>query len=453
MKLRTIAYSLIIILIIGLFIAWATYNRHSLTIDFFFGEITASVWIIMLITFLSGFLICLIWMLVRNSQLKIKQWQERKEQKKKQEAEKFYHNGVDLLLKGDKEKALEKFSQALQLNSQYSDAYIKAGNILREQGRYEEAIQLHWSARQMAGSNPETVISLAEDYRAMENYPKGEEILREAIELKIGDELSFLRKLREFLFVQQKWDEAEKLQLRIIKLVRQSSEKEDEEQLLKGISYQLGLNELQKEKKKEAISIFRHLIKAKPDFCPAYESLGQIYLEQGKANKAVEAWQEGFQNGGCHFLLQKIEEFYLSGENPKGAIDTYKRALERDMDDLYLRYLLGRLYYKLEMIDQALNEFKAIEDQVLSSVPLNYLIAKSLQKRDEYEKAYEALLNILKDKEFLEIGYLCSYCDNSQNQWQARCPRCGRWNTFSLNLEKQLKRMRAQPPSLIPSLE
>jgi len=393
-------------------------------------------------------------MLVRNSQLKIKQWQERKELKKIEEAKAIYLEGVNLLVKGESEKALEKFQQAIQLNNQYIEAYIKAGNILREQKKYEEAIRLHWSARQIRSSHPEALMSLVEDYKLLGDYAKAEEILHQTIELEGEDNLSFLRELREIFSLQKKWDEAEKLQLKIIKLARKGSEKEIEQEMLYGIRYQMGLTELEKGNTKEAVSLFRHLMKEKPDFSPAYESLGQIYLKEGKTGKAIDIWLEGFKASGCHFFLQRIEELYFEQHDPQGAINIYKKALEPAKEDLYLRFLLGKLYYRLEMIDQALNELKAIEGQVRLSPILNYYIGMSLQKRNEYEKAYESLLKILEeDKEFLEISYICSNCGNRQSQWQTRCSQCGHWNTFTLDLAHQLEKLKAQPPTFIPTPE
>jgi tetratricopeptide (TPR) repeat protein len=455
MNLKTIIYFLLFFLIIGLFVTWASYNQQSLTVDFFFKEVTSSAWVILLITFLIGFLICLIFMLIHNSQLKIRQWNKKKELKKKEEAENYYREGIALLLKGNQKNALEKFNQAIQLNEQYIDAYVKAGDILREMKKYEEAIQLHISARQISSSNLEVLISLAEDYKTLKNYERAEEILHEAIALQKEENLSLLRNLRELFFLQKKWDEAEMLQMKIIKLSRKSSEIETEQEMLYGIKYQLGLAELDKGEIREAISIFRHLIREKPDFSPAYESLGQIYLKENKAEKAEEIWFEGYETSGYYFLLQKIEELYIKQDNPQGAIDTYKRVLKTEKDDLYLRFLLGKLYYRLEMIDQAFEEFQTIEGQIVESSPIiNYFIAKSLQKRDECKEAYESLLKVLEDKEkILEIGYVCTHCNKMESQWAARCPNCGNWNTLRLNLGHQLDKLKVQPPSFIPTID
>jgi tetratricopeptide (TPR) repeat protein len=454
MNLKTIIYLLLFFLMVGLFVAWANYNQQSLTIDFFFGEVTYSAWVILLITFLLGFIICLIIMLIHNSQLKIRQWNKKKELKKKQEAENYYRQGIDLLLKGDKKNALEKFNQTFQLDEHHFDAYVKAGNILKEMKRYEEAIQLHLSARQISRTNPEVLMSLAEDYKAYKNYERAEEILHEAIALQKEENLSYLRNLRELLFLQKKWNEAEELQMKIIKLLGKGSEREAEQEILYGIKYQLGLAELDKNEIREAISIFRHLIREKPDFSPAYESLGQIYLKEKKAEKAQEIWFEGYETSGYYFLLQKIEELYIKQDNPQGAIDIYKRALESGKDDLYLRFLLGKLYYRLEMIDQALEEFQSIEGQVEASPIINYFIAKIMQKRDECKEAYESLLKVLEGKEgILEIGYICSYCNSVQSQWMARCPSCGNWNKLRLDLGRQLNKLKVQPPSFIPTSE
>ena len=54
-----------------------------------------------------------------------------------------YAEGLNLLLAGDTEKALKKFKEAVTKNSQNIDAYLKIGDILRESGQFDRAVNVH----------------------------------------------------------------------------------------------------------------------------------------------------------------------------------------------------------------------------------------------------------------------------------------------------------------------
>lgn len=52
-------------------------------------------------------------------------------------------------------------------------------------------------------------------------------------------------------------------------------------------------------------------------------------------------------------ILHKLEEVYLNLDQPEGIINFYQNAINRDPNSLDLKFFLGKLYYRLEMIDDA----------------------------------------------------------------------------------------------------
>jgi lipopolysaccharide biosynthesis regulator YciM len=65
-----------------------------------------------------------------------------------------YQQGLNALLAGDREEALQAFAESVRLDSDNVDAYIHLANLLREQGEVQRALQLHRELTVRAGQTP-----------------------------------------------------------------------------------------------------------------------------------------------------------------------------------------------------------------------------------------------------------------------------------------------------------
>lgn len=438
MSIKTFVYLLVIFGLIGLFIYLAYLNPDDLTLHFMFNrDITASVWFVIFTTFLIGFLIAAIWLFIRSSSRRLTKKKVKKVLKREKDIEELYYRGLGALAKDQHDRALWYFQQILRKDNKHLGALLRGGETLRAKKNYGEAISYHLRARTVAGDSPEVLNSLAEDHTAAGNFKEATSLYQTLLRLTPEDSLSIYRKLRELSINQGNWTEATQWHQKIAKLVPKDEE-EAERKTGYGIKYQQGVQTLEKGELKEAEAIFQKLIKSDKDSAPAYLKLGEVSIARGEGEDGVKVWLQGYQATGQLIFLSKIEDYYLSHDAPDKAIEAYRHAISTARDELVTRFMLGRLYYRLEMIDKALDEFLGLEKAVSYSPTLQYFIAKCYQKRDEDKKAADIFRKIIKHCDPLKLSYQCISCGAKYSSWQDRCSNCGKWSTVYADLRGEL---------------
>jgi rubrerythrin len=112
---------------------------------------------------------------------------------------------------------------------------------------------------------------------------------------------------------------------------------------------------------------------------------------------------------------------------------TYRNALASDPQNSMLRFFLGKLYYRLEMVDDALETLDISE--IPEAFPQwNQLLGELFLRRNQCERAVEEFKKTIDFKKTLRVPYCCSKCGHPDEQWAGRCPSCGTWNTYEFNL-------------------
>ncbi len=438
MSIKSFVYLIVIFGLIGLFIYLAYLNQAPLSLHFLFGRaVTAPAWSVIFITFLVGFLIAAIWLFIRSSSWRFAKRKVEKGIQKERSVEELYYRGLEAQAKEQHDRAWQYFQQTLRKDNKHLGALLRAGDTLRAKKNYGEAIGYHLRARTLAGDTPEIIDALAEDHVAAGNFEEATSLYQNLLTLSPEDSLAIYRKLRKLSIKQGSWTEANQWHQKILKLVS----KEEEAAEINagyGLRYQQGVQQMEKGELKEAESIFQKLIKSNKSFAPAYVKLGEVLASRGDEEEGVNTWLEGYQATGQLIFLNKMEDYYLSHDAPNKAIEAYRRAISSARDELVTRFMLGRLYYRLEMIDKALDEFLALEKAVSYSPTLEYFIAKCYQKRDEDKKAADIFKKIIKHCEPLNVIYRCTNCGTGHTFWHDRCSHCGRWSTIHVDLRGEL---------------
>ena len=438
MSIKTFIYLMVIFGLIGLFIYLAYINQAPLTLQFLFDrEATAPVWSVIFIAFLIGFLVAVIWLFIRSSSWRLTRRKLKVGLQRERGIEEIYYRGLEALAKKQHDRALRYFQQVLSKDSKHLGALLSGGETLRAKKNYGEAITYHLRARTLAGDTPEVLTHLAKDYAAAGNLSEAISLYQTLLQLTPEDSLSIYRKLRELSTKQGNWTEASQWHQKIIRLVSKDEE-EAERKFDYGIRYQQGVQHLEKGELKEAEAILQKVIKSDKGFAPAYLKLGEVFVARREEEEAIKVWLQGYQATGQLVFLSKIEDYYLSHDAPDKAIEAYRRAISTARDELVTRFMLGRLYYRLEMIDKALDEFLGLEKAVSYSPTLQYFIAKCYLKRDEDKKAADIFKKIIKHCDPLKLSFRCINCGAEYASWQDRCPNCGNWSTIHIDLREEL---------------
>ncbi|NWF52791.1 MAG: hypothetical protein HXY47_06885, partial [Nitrospirae bacterium] len=134
-------------------------------------------------------------------------------------------------------------------------------------------------------------------------------------------------------------------------------------------------------------------------------------------------------------VLARLEDLLINIGEPARLIRIYKSSLSKNPQEPVIRFLLGKLYYRLEMIDDAFETF-ALFDTGGSGYPeLHLLMGNLYLKRHQMEKAVHEFSKALDIKIALKLPYCCKECGFTSPEWSGRCEGCKKWNTFQFNLD------------------
>ena len=104
--------------------------------------------------------------------------------------------------------------------------------------------------------------------------------------------------------------------------------------------------------------------------------------------------------------------------------------MERAPDDLALAVALGRVFFELEMLDEAADQFEKVEVRVPGSPVVHALLGAVFERRGETREAFEEYRRALQLGHAFDWPHRCSACGAIGPMWQDRCAQCQRWNTL-----------------------
>jgi tetratricopeptide (TPR) repeat protein len=157
----------------------------------------------------------------------------------------------------------------------------------------------------------------------------------------------------------------------------------------------------------------------------------------GDDDQALADWRRGFEATGSPVFLQRIEDHFIERENPLLAIETLHGLIADSRSDLLPRFFLGRLYYRLEMHEEALKVLAGLEDRIRKSPTFHYLLARIRERRGEMQKAVESYRSSVRESGLRSAEYTCGLCRTRFEIWQARCAACGSWNSIELDFDEE----------------
>ena len=122
-----------------------------------------------------------------------------------------YLTGLKLLLNEQADKAINLFSEIVQVDEETIETHLALGVLFRKQGKIDQAIKLHEniiSKKELKEHHYyQTLEELAEDYYTAGLYDKSEEIFKKLIDIK-NHKNSSLGKLIQIYEYTCEWDKA-----------------------------------------------------------------------------------------------------------------------------------------------------------------------------------------------------------------------------------------------------
>ncbi len=439
MKIRTVVYLMTGTILVAALSVLYSLNQEILSRPLVLGRgLSLPVWFSFLLVSGVSMLVPLLVGLLRDVRRMLGGLTARRRLRSQQEAEERYLQGVESMLNGREERALEHFNAVLQVEPDHFEALLKGGEVLRTMRRHAEAIEYHRRAARAKEGDLRPLYSLVSDYEESGAIENAKAILNRIIEISPKRSLTAYRKYRAICISEAAWDRAWEIQQKIEDLLSEMGRsRKGEKKYHLGIRYMLAQRLIEQGKEREAIGLLRRLARMEATFVPAHLRLGQALAAVRQPEEAVEVWEEGYQATGHPVFLSTIEDHYLREEKPRRAIEALKAAVWKSQKDIIPRFFLGKLYYRLEMVDEALQQFAQMKGQVTYFPALHYYLAKIMERQGDFREALKEFETVLQQSELLRVEYACATCARKYPAWVDYCDHCGDWNSVVVDFKEE----------------
>lgn len=360
-------------------------------------------------------------------------WQRRskmihkREEKEKQKLDELYEKGENAFYNNLFEKAKSLFNKVLCQDPQHPGALYYLGTLKRKEGKCDQAIDLHNKAAEQSPINPKVLLGLAEDYLESGKKEKGLKALQK---LQKADPSSPtpLYKIRDLHFQKGEWNEAYAIQKDLIPLIKNSGERENEQNRLSEIIYFKGMVSYKNQQWEIAVNEFKNAIRQNKCSAPAYITLGDIYFKKNKQRKALKVWKRGFEKTHSLVCLQRIQQIHQKAEKPQEIIKLYRNAIlsAHNSEKEALTLYLGAIFLDQGKPDEAINTLNTIQKD--ASLIQKILLAKSYQEAHNTDKAKKTSQSVFETAKASIFDYTCLFCHTSLKEWSGHCPVCKSWD-------------------------
>lgn len=426
------AFMLLIILFGVFFLFFWNLNPHDVTIHLLGNqEVTYPVAFVVIGGILIGMLLgvaAYVYNTVANWWLN---WKQERTEKLNREIGAIYREGVDCLLSGDLKKARTLLQKALERDPQRVETYIALANLTSQEGNPAGGLTQLRKARELDPQSREVLFKtaalqeeLGQDEGAIATY-------QELVSLE-RDNRKALRSLRDLYVKHGRWKEALDAQRAIFKAGPDTSGIAQEKEKLFFLRYEVARLALQESAIDLAKSEFRDLIRQVPEFTPASVSLGDACVAQGRGEEAIKTWQDAYLAQGKSIFLSRLEDYFMTREDPSPLLSFYRKTILERSHDLMARLFYGKLCLRLEMVEEALDQFQAIEGSGLEARQVHLLLAETHRRRNRLTDAIAEYQKALGIGQRLSLSYSCDACHATIQEWDSRCPACGQWGTITL---------------------
>ncbi len=416
--------------VLGLF---ALYNKDVVTVKIPFGDLyeMPKIALILLSTTVGALVILLIFF-IRDTKRVIDNLQYQKRQRREAKIQEFYSKALNAIVGHKQEEAREALGGILKEDPQHPDALRRLGDLALDNEDYKTALEYYRKARDIQPTNLQTLLALETIMEKLKNFEEALRYLDEILD-RDSENVAALCRKRSLLEKREKWDDLVSLQKTIIKLEQKDKERQEEERRLLGYKYEYARSSLENGEPEKAEKAFRTLIKTDNNFIPAHLGLAEAMLLKGETEEAINILEKGFELLNSPILLARLEDLLINVGEPGRLIRFYKNALSRNPQDNGLKFLLGKLYYRLEMVDDAIEMLHSIDTTVLSTQELYAFRGELYMKRNQISRAVDEFRKACGIRSLGNL-YCCAHCGAQYEDWSGRCPHCNEWNTYTFDV-------------------
>jgi lipopolysaccharide biosynthesis regulator YciM len=350
--------------------------------------------------------------------------------KEKLSAKDVYIRGLNQLLEGKKDEALECFIESAKADSENVEAYYHAGNVFRDLGNAVRAVKVHSELLQRPHLSAEfekkIKLALVRDYIALKDHKKAEALILDTVK---GDKSLWLKEeLLKIFEATHNWEKAVALQIDIHK-----KKKAPEPDRL-ALYYIESACAVMNKNGREARIRFKEAIKLNPLLPWPYVLIADTYFKEDRVSDALEFWSKLFDTvpARAYIIFDKIEKYYFEAGEYGEVGRIYQGLLEREPDNIDALLALSRYLFKKGDKTEAFSLCK----KVLSIQPLPRhayaeVLRQVLGNVDNLDQI-KAFLADMTDLYPEKKRYVCRACQTRAAEALWRCSACGEWLPYKI---------------------
>ncbi len=424
---------------------------NSATIKFYltpakFVEISLSE--LTLISFALGAAIVLVGTFFKDAASSAKQWKAKRILQKKENAYKKLDKARDLLYQNKLSAALETVDSALTVLAGNRDALSLRGKIQEKLGNQDEVINTITRIQSTRPSDVESRLLLSEAYEREGDLEKALSALSSI--KKYEDYFPVMERLIELHMAKEEYQKAYELQKSLAKKRGKGSSLDRER--LNSLRYKLARTAYDSGKMDDAEKILKELIKEEGEFTPTYILLNDIYLHKGNQDGAMDCLLEGYRKTGNPIHLIKLEDIAIEHERPARLLDIYSNIKNDFEGDFTLTIFYGKFLLRLEMVDEAMEQFLKAESIDGDNAAVHIFLAEAYRRRNRLQESVDEYTKAFAYKRRYLVPFVCSGCGEKIIRWKDYCETCKKWDAFSIDFgdTKELKRIREEALQKVP---
>jgi lipopolysaccharide biosynthesis regulator YciM len=432
-------YIFIIVLLFGVVALFSMNNHEMTTIKVPFGAVYEIPKIsLILLSSAIGFFVSLFVFAIRDTRKFIENWQYQRQQKQDIKVQELYSKALNALLAHNEESARDALEDILKEKPDHIDALLRLGDISTAEDDYQKANTCYQKAKNINPKKLETLFALEALMEKTNRWPEAMKYLEDILDID-DNNLTAMYKKRGILERQGRWDDLVYLQKAILKHEHSEKDKKRESQNLIGYKYEYGRYSIESNQLEKAKKAFKTVLRLEKDFLPAILGLAEVMLTEGDSEEAVNLLEKSYENTHSTILLARLEDLLISMEEPSRLISIYKNSISKNPNNPVIKFFLGKLFYRLEMVDDAFEILTGIDTGGVLYPDLHQLLGNLYMRKNQCEKAVQEFRKAVNIKLSLRLPYCCKQCGHTAEEWSGRCPACKHWSTYHFNLEGTCK--------------
>jgi lipopolysaccharide biosynthesis regulator YciM len=390
--------------------------------------------VLVFLGFFSGMVLAVLNSLFVDARRAIKDIRARREKKLVNQSEANYRRGTEELLRGNPHKARQLLTKALEANQQDIDILLSLAKANMEDKRPQEAVKVLEAGLLKDPGNMEVLSAVAKNSLSIGDTYKAVKTFKEMLDRDPTSPFA-LKGLRDLRVEQDEWEEAAQLQRRHVSRGRNGEDLAKDKELLAALLYESAVTCMKDGNLDEAAEKAKEALENDDAFIPAHILIGDVQYSKGNSADAIKVWEKAYDRYHDVAFFLRLEDMYLRESDPQKILDRYEKAIKARPGEVNLRLLLSRLYLRLEMVDDAIEELERIGSEGEEGFYQRILLGEAYSRREQGSKAANLLKSALGLDKELPSPFRCSWCNHSAVQWRSRCPGCKRWNTFRMSTD------------------